>query len=77
MSKRDDTDKTGTQGSRQPNEGEGSRSAARRYNEGVERTVRSGKVEEAAETAKDALDGPEADELRRAEEEARAGTEDN
>ena len=77
MSKRDDTEKTGTKGPRQPNENEGSRSAARRYNEGVERTVRSDKVEEAAQTAKNALDGPEADELRRAEEEARAGTEDN
>ena len=55
--------------------GEGNRTAARRYNEGVERTVRSGKVEQAANEAADALDGPEAAELRRAEEEAKAGTE--
>ena len=53
------------------NEGEGSRSAARHYNEAVMETVRSGKVDELAEEAKEALDGPEADELRRAEDEAK------
>jgi len=68
-------DKTETEGERQPNEGEGNRTAARRYNEGVERTVRSGKLEQAANEAADALDGPEAADLRRAEEEAKAGTE--
>jgi hypothetical protein len=53
------------------NEGEGSRSAARRYNEGVEEYVKSGRVEEAAEKAEDAVDGPEGEELRRAEEEGK------
>ena len=54
------------------NEGEGSRTAARRYNEGVARTMKEGHVEELAKKAKDALDGPEGDELRRAEEEGKS-----
>jgi hypothetical protein len=55
--------------SQQPNEGEGSRSAARRYNEGATRTASDPQhVKEAAEKAKRALDGPEGDALRAAEE---------
>jgi hypothetical protein len=53
------------------NEGEGSRTAARRYNEGVARTMKEGHVDELAKKAKDALEGPEGDELRRAEEEGK------
>jgi hypothetical protein len=52
------------------NEGEGSRSADRRYREGVARTVRQGRVAEDAERArKDVEANPE--EFRRAEEEGR------
>jgi hypothetical protein len=55
----------------QPNEGEGSRTAARRYNAGVVKTVRDGHVDEKARQAARALDGAEGAELRRAEEQAR------
>lgn len=54
-------------------EGEGSYTAARRYNEGLLRTVRSGKVEELGQQAADALDGPEGPSLRQAEREAKRG----
>jgi len=47
-------------------EGEGSYTAARRYNEGVKRAVDSGKTEELAQKAKEALAGPEGPELERA-----------
>lgn len=53
------------------NEGEGSRSAARAYNEATERFVRSGKVEPAARDAARAVEGAEQDDLRRAEEEGK------
>jgi len=49
------------------NEGEGSRTAARRYDAGAEKMAKSGKVDELGESAKEALDGDEGDELRRAE----------
>ncbi len=53
------------------NEGEGSRTAARSYREGVEEHLRKGKVEEEAErAARDLDERPE--ELRRAEEEGRS-----
>jgi hypothetical protein len=55
----------------QRNEGEGSRSAARRYNEGVARTLETGRVADKAREAEEALEGPEGEELRRAEEEAK------
>lgn len=48
-------------------EGEGSYTAARRYNEGVKRSVETGKTEELARKAKEALAGPEGPELARAE----------
>ncbi len=54
-----------------PNEGEGSRTAARAYNEGVEKFEKTGQVEQKAREAADALDGPEAESLRKAEEEGR------
>ena len=54
------------------NEGEGSRSAARNYDNAAEEYVKSGRVEEAAKKAEAALDGPEGDELRKAELAARA-----
>jgi hypothetical protein len=49
------------------NEGEGNKSADRRYREGVANTVKSGQVEKKAKEAEKALAGPEGDELRRAE----------
>jgi hypothetical protein len=53
------------------NEGEGSRTAARRYDAGAEKMATSGRVDELGKKAKEALDGDEGDELRRAEAEAR------
>lgn len=47
------------------NEGEGSRSASRRYDEGAEKAARDPKhVAEAAEKAKRELEGPKGAELR-------------
>lgn len=51
----------------QKNEGEGSRSAARAYNEAQKRFVGSGKVEEKAKEAEAAVEGKEGDTLREAE----------
>ncbi len=48
-------------------EGEGSYTAARRYDAAVAETVHGGKVEELAQAAKKALDGPEGADLKRAE----------
>jgi hypothetical protein len=53
------------------NEGEGSRTAARHYNEAQQRYVESGRVDQAAKEAERAIEGPEGDELRRAEEEGK------
>jgi len=52
-------------------EGEGSYTAARRYREGVERSVKEGSTDHLAEEAAQAIDGPEGEELRRAEEAAK------
>ena len=52
-------------------EGEGSYSGARQYNDGVKKTVQSGKVDRAARDAAEALQGDEAAELKRAEEEGK------
>ena len=55
---------------KQANEGEGSRSADRRYREGVKETVKRGHVEDDAERARrDVEANPE--EFRRAEDEGR------
>ena len=58
---------------RQKNEGEGNRTADRKYREGVREHVTSGASEPAAEEAERALEGAEADELRKAENVARGG----
>ena len=60
-------------GNGDPNEGEGSRTAARHYNEATERYIASGHAGKAAEAAANALDGDEAAALREAEKEAKAG----
>ena len=57
--------------SSEPNEGEGNRTAARRYEAGVRRTLKWGHVDEAAHRAAKALDGPEGKELREAEAKAK------
>ena len=57
----------------QANEGEGNKTAARRYGRAVQQTVRSGTVDSKARQAARALDGPEGSELRRAEALAKRG----
>lgn len=49
------------------NEGEGSRTAARQFNKQAREFAKSGKVDAAAEKAKEALQGPEREELKEAE----------
>ena len=49
------------------NQGEGDKAAAQRFNEKEQAFVRSGQVDAAAKSAREALDGPEADELKHAE----------
>ena len=51
------------------NEGEGSRTAAKAYNDKTKEFVESGKVETQAKDAAKALDGEEAESLRQAEKE--------
>jgi hypothetical protein len=60
--------------------GEGDPDAARRYNQGVEKTIKEGHVEELGENveelgekAKKALEGSEGDALRKAEEQGKKG----
>ncbi len=51
------------------NEGEGSRSGARRYDQGAEKAAKDPEhVKKAAQAAEKALKGPEGEELRKAEE---------
>ncbi len=57
---------------RQPNEGEGSRTGAQKYDEGARRFVKSGKVEEKAREAQEALDSPQGEELTTAEDVGRS-----
>jgi hypothetical protein len=54
------------------NEGEGSRTAARAYNEKTKQFVENEDVEAKAEEAAQALEGKEGDELRKAEEQGRS-----
>jgi len=53
------------------NQGEGNRDAARRYNEAVKKHAQSGQSDDAAQKAREDLEGPAAEELRGAEREAR------
>ena len=55
--------------------GEGNYEATRRYNEGVKKSVEEGNADELAEAAKTALEGPEGEELRKADELGKAGGE--
>ncbi|HQT76146.1 MAG: hypothetical protein B7Z80_00390 [Rhodospirillales bacterium 20-64-7] len=52
----------------QKNEGEGNHTAARQYNDAQQKFAKSGKVEQGARDAEKAVDGPEAESLRKAEE---------
>src|ERR1700733_536286 len=54
------------------NEGEGNKTAARRYNSATEEYARSGRADAAANAAKKAMEGPERQELERAETEGRS-----
>ncbi len=54
------------------NEGEGSRTAAKEYNDATRKFVESGKVEPAAKDAERAIEGEEAEELKRAEDTGRS-----
>lgn len=56
-----------------PNEGEGSKSADRAYRKGTEEFVKSGRVEEQARKAAEALESKEGPELRKAEDKGREG----
>jgi hypothetical protein len=55
----------------QRNEGEGNRTAARKYNEDQQRFVKTGKVEEKAREAEKAVEGKDGAELERAEAEGK------
>jgi len=63
------TDKTKppTSATTAENEGEGNRTAARNYNQKTREFIDAGKVDDAADAAKDALDGDEREELENAE----------
>jgi hypothetical protein len=63
----------GVQGGKDGVQGEGNYDATRRYDEGVKQSVEKGNTEELAEKAKKALEGPEGDELRKADEKGKAG----
>jgi hypothetical protein len=52
----------------QANEGEGNRTAAKAYNKATQDFIKSGQVDEKAREAANAVDGPEARELKQAEE---------
>ena len=52
----------------EPNEGEGNRTYARKFDQDERRFVGSGQVEQKAREAEAAVEGDEGDELRRAEE---------
>jgi hypothetical protein len=54
-------------------QGEGNYDAARRYDEEQEKFAKSGKVEQKAKEAEEALDGPEGEELERARQETGKG----
>jgi len=54
-------------------QGEGNYDATRRYDEGVKQSIQKGNTEELAEKAKKALEGPEGEELRKADEKGKAG----
>jgi hypothetical protein len=67
----DDRKQKPSQSSEPQNEGEGSRTAAKKYDQDARRFAESGKVEQKAREARDAVDGPEGKELASAEAQGR------
>lgn len=65
-------DTTSSPAGKQPNEGEGNKTAARQYNKDQREFVKSGRVDRAADEAAQAISGNEKDELKRAEEVGRS-----
>lgn len=59
------------------NEGEGSRTAAKQYNDATEKFAKSGQVEPAANAAKKSLESGEANELAKAEAEGKSHADPN
>jgi hypothetical protein len=57
---------------RDPNQGEGSKTAAKEYDEKATKFARSGPVDERAREARQAIEGDEADTLRDAEAEGKS-----
>lgn len=54
----------GSSGTGQENEGEGNRTAAKKYDQDAQRFAELGKVDEKAREAREAIDGPEGEESR-------------
>lgn len=54
-------------------EGEGSYEGTRRYDSGLQKSVQKGNAEKLGKEAEKALEGPEGDELRKAEEAGKQG----
>jgi hypothetical protein len=69
----DDAERQAKTDQQSKNEGEGNRTADRKYREGVRRHLESGASGPAAEEAQQALESTEADELRKAEDAAKSG----
>jgi hypothetical protein len=69
----DDALHQGTTNQQTRNEGEGNRTADRKYREGVRRHLESGASKPAAQEAQQALESTEAEELRKAEEATKTG----
>lgn len=64
---------SGVNGDKRDLQGEGNYDANRHYNEGLEKSVEKGDADALAEKAKKALEGPEGDELRKAEQLGKRG----
>jgi hypothetical protein len=54
-------------------QGEGNYDATHHYNDGLKKSVEKGNADELAEKAKKALEGPEGEELRKADEQGKSG----
>lgn len=63
--------------SRQKNEGEGNKTAARHYNQKTQAFAKSGKVEGAAQQAAQAMDSDEREELEKARRKAASHAKDH
>ena len=68
--------KSGGRPDMEGNQGEGNKGAAKAYNEDTKEFAQGGRVEEQARKAREDLEGPKGDELRRAEEKGRSRAKD-